>query len=1328
MQFDQFSGQSFEQLIQALAAHLFGPGITIFGPGRDGGREATFRGVLPTFEAKGWDGYTVVQAKCKERPAGDSRDASWLSTQLRGELQKFADNPELERPEYYLLCTNVQLSAVPGVGGKQQIESLFEEFKSVLNLKGWHVWSADELRSLLAAAPQIRQTFASWITPGDVLFELMERLVGPDLRRAIPLILSRELRADRDARLRDAGQETDQAVYLEKVFIDLPVDLPPEFIFSDGEAITFLAEHSQNSESDREEAIEADDEDENEETVEIYFEDISENCVASLFTLSADRLDPKSIDNGRRSKRWALRNRVVILGGPGQGKSTLGQFVVQLARARLLAASERLTLNPETSRAIKQIHAAAESLNIPLHGPARIPVRIDLPMFADAVSKGSDAGHSILSFAAKRFAEISGYAVTVPAMRRLLEEFPWIVIFDGLDEVPPSSNRQDVIKAIETFWDDVYSVVGDVLSVVTSRPQGYDNDLSPELWQHWNLLPLTPKYAIEYATKLGDVRVSEPDRREAILSDISNACADPATSLLTTSPLQVTILFGISFLKGSIPQDRWELFDRYYNLMREREAQKPGLTAKFIRDNKRTIDDLHQTCGWILQAEAEARGRTVSYLTDVQFKRIIAQILDDEGHDGLAATELAERLSTIATDRLVMLASRTEGQVSFDVRSLQEYMAAAKLVGSDQHLLSERLRKIASSAHWRHVFRIAASKIFSITEMGHLRSDIVAICDALDKGDLDRTAPFVGAGAALALDLLADGIAANAPKFYRSLFVRAIAVLDMEQDAFDGRIATVANADRGKMLLEEIEKRLNGSSVLSKTNAMTALLRVQNLENAPELLGKFLGMEAEVVLPLLASVDLALVPKKYGDHIKSMQKRAGEIVSSAFWLNASTGERDSTQALAELVFLPEILRSPYAPPSKPILVRLTENVSTTISSFEVQSEIYRKLDKDLDPKVWPVVNAAKAFAEDPCPATLAGYVRSVSALPSNWLAETRCELPWPLKAVNNDIREGADGAQLAKAAEAGALGNLEKWLAAELRWRSKPLDAAEFLSWNTGFYLNNDIDAVGPPPITRISTKADGVTNEINRLLDVVRQVHAGPKRETLLWLVISSLRHVRASLKLDYTRKILDLYFDDNASDVPITVRRARIFSLSASIWSDERVVELAHRFGLEGQRIQARLVDILSAFNSNPLLRGLLAHVRTPINPDSRAYTGVEPSEEALVTKDSDPTGVRAGVTLLRLRFDKVDGLDLERASIDLVERTMTTVEAARLLKAREPGDRLRQDLAYELVKQLDLMGKESPGALLDLLNSNVSAAPTALASDEVAHPLGLPCLALS
>ena len=50
MQFSNFSAQAFEQFVQALCVHVFGPGTVVFGRGKDGGREATYEGKLPGLE------------------------------------------------------------------------------------------------------------------------------------------------------------------------------------------------------------------------------------------------------------------------------------------------------------------------------------------------------------------------------------------------------------------------------------------------------------------------------------------------------------------------------------------------------------------------------------------------------------------------------------------------------------------------------------------------------------------------------------------------------------------------------------------------------------------------------------------------------------------------------------------------------------------------------------------------------------------------------------------------------------------------------------------------------------------------------------------------------------------------------------------------------------------------------------------------------------------------------------------------------------------------------------------------------------------------------
>ena len=127
-----------------------------------------------------------------------------------------------------------------------------------------------------------------------------------------------------------------------------------------------------------------------------------------------------------------------------------------------------------------------------------------------------------------------------------------------------------------------------------------------------------------------------------------------STRLLMTSPLQVTVLFGISLLKGNIPQNRWDLFEKYYTLLRDREAQKPGDTATIIRNHKRQIDDLHYQAGLLLHVMAEVSGGANPYLTGDQLRALIEQLLRVEEFSEETIVGISEDLVRIATDRLVL--------------------------------------------------------------------------------------------------------------------------------------------------------------------------------------------------------------------------------------------------------------------------------------------------------------------------------------------------------------------------------------------------------------------------------------------------------------------------------------------------------------------------------------------------------------------------------------------------------------------------------------------------------------------------------------------------
>lgn len=168
---------AFEQLVLALAVRILGPGITAFGDGPDGGREASFSGrqQYPN-AADPWDGYGVLQAKYKDQLFGSRSDATWFLGQVKDELDDWA-NPdkrrvsEGQRPEYLIFATNVPLTAVPARGGRDKADELIEKYRDALGLKGWDVWDGNQIKTYLNAYPYVKRPFTALITPSDALAE-----------------------------------------------------------------------------------------------------------------------------------------------------------------------------------------------------------------------------------------------------------------------------------------------------------------------------------------------------------------------------------------------------------------------------------------------------------------------------------------------------------------------------------------------------------------------------------------------------------------------------------------------------------------------------------------------------------------------------------------------------------------------------------------------------------------------------------------------------------------------------------------------------------------------------------------------------------------------------------------------------------------------------------------------------------------------------------------------------------------------------------------------------------------------------------------------------
>src|SRR6184192_2920808 len=93
---NRLGANEFERLCQSLLKEIIGDGVTIFGDGPDGAREATFKGKAPyPSQTEVWDGKWIFQAKFHNTQVARLDEArqqvlSDLKTELHKVVHKYA--------------------------------------------------------------------------------------------------------------------------------------------------------------------------------------------------------------------------------------------------------------------------------------------------------------------------------------------------------------------------------------------------------------------------------------------------------------------------------------------------------------------------------------------------------------------------------------------------------------------------------------------------------------------------------------------------------------------------------------------------------------------------------------------------------------------------------------------------------------------------------------------------------------------------------------------------------------------------------------------------------------------------------------------------------------------------------------------------------------------------------------------------------------------------------------------------------------------------------------------------------------------------------------
>jgi len=441
-----------------------------------------------------------------------------------------------------------------------------------------------------------------------------------------------------------------------------------------------------------------------------------------------------------------------LLGVPGQGKSTLGQYLSQVHRAAILPGD----MLPERT-------PPHETVTEP-----KLPLRIDLSDYAAWLSGRDPFGEdelpknprrrkkgqrSLELFLAAFCSGLSGgRSVTVEQVQSLLARYPTLLVLDGLDEIADLELRRIVVEQI----DDAASRMAGTANIrrfqvlVTARPNAASlPEPDKNIFQTLRLEPLTPELQGEFVNKWANVYdIHGADRRKLRRIFQSRVALDHIAQL-ADNPMQLTILLFLISRKGeAVPVSRTPLYSDYMQTLLEREVDNHQID----RDQVPRVEEVTSFLGWYMHSGVESTPNAGRMTRDdietallIYFRKTEAEELD------------VKDLFKAVSDRFWALTSKMEGTFEFAVQPVREFFAArfmAEWAGQDRRdplPKQDVLKQLIERAYWLNTARFYAG-FANPNELAGLRY-------GLDDALIDRRHPLQERVAVWAL--LLDGIFAN---------------------------------------------------------------------------------------------------------------------------------------------------------------------------------------------------------------------------------------------------------------------------------------------------------------------------------------------------------------------------------------------------------------------------------------------------------------------------------------------------------------------------------------------------------------------------------------
>jgi hypothetical protein len=678
--FESLGDERFQEFCGALISKEF-ENSTMFPIGQpDGGRDS-----LAYYMDSPQKQFKVFQVKYVRNPLRDVDLHRWLTETIEMEVEKISKLIPKGATAYYLI-TNIKGTGHLDVGSKDKVNAILEKHIAIPAICWWR----EDICTLFEKDPLFKWSFPQVVNGQDILNSfLFEHFNDNKQTResVIKAYLADQYRMDSDVKFRQ--------IDLQNKLLDLFTDVP----------IRIKKYNEKNRGLKR------------------LLTELAEN---EFLTLDSQNRGSVKAEPSTRAANFLLSpkaqneiQRILLEGGPGQGKSTVSQYICQVHRARLL--NKQLDMN-----------GIPDSIK---NSPVRLPFKVDLRHIAMWVENKNPYQESITdenynkvwqkSLEAFLIAHIyyhSQIEITAGDLIAIVKASSVIFVFDGFDEIASQDVRKEVIEFINRGVSRIQENSKSLQVIITSRPSVFSDTVgfSVDLYPHFELTDITGPVTQEYVEKW--IKANKLDSKEGaqIKKLVDEKLQMSHLRDLAKTPMQLAIFISLLRTKGeSLPNKRTALYDSYIELFFDRESEKNST----IRDQRDLIIDIHQYLAWILHSEAELYKHSGSIHID-DLKARLRSYLSREGHD----PTIADKLFQVVKDRVCALASRVQGTFEFEVQPLREYFCAKFLYETSQYsppgkersgTLPDRFEGIAKNFYWQNVARFFAG-CFSKGELSML--------------------------------------------------------------------------------------------------------------------------------------------------------------------------------------------------------------------------------------------------------------------------------------------------------------------------------------------------------------------------------------------------------------------------------------------------------------------------------------------------------------------------------------------------------------------------------------------------------------------------------